>query len=173
MYVVVGCSACQALWILEGRPETTTCPRCGTRHQFDRLKQFVSTADKAEAREIRAAMFASAQDAVAAYESLDSVGEMEDLLAEAGIGDSEYLSAMGVDTEAVSEAGESATDGRPRKSRREHVLDALRELEQPTEAAVIEYATERGVPASYVRNALSKLVRNGEITRTEDGYRLI
>lgn len=173
MYVVVGCSDCQSLWIVEGQPETTRCPRCGTRHQFDRLKQFVTTEDKDEAREVRSAMLASAQGAGSAYEELDSVGEMEDILAEVGIDDSEYLSAKGVDREAVTEAGESATSSEPSKGRRERVTEALRELEEPTEAAVIEYATERGVPASYVRDALSKLARRGEITRTEDGYRLI
>lgn len=173
MYSVVGCSSCQSLWIVEGRPETTSCPRCGTRHRFGRLKKFVTTEDKDEAREVRAAMLASKQGAESAYEQLDSVGEMEAVLDEAGIQDTEFLAESGIDPEAVEAAGEQATASEPRKSRRERVLDALRELDEPTEAAVIAYATDRGVPAEYVRDALQKLSRMGEITRTDDGYRLV
>lgn len=173
MYVVVGCSTCESLWIVEGRPETTSCPRCRTRHQFDRLKQFVATEDKDEAREVRAAMLASRQDQAAAYESLDSVAEMESVLAEAGIEDEAFLEAKGVDPADAEAAGAEATEARDRKSRREHVLDALRTLEEPTEAEVVAFAAERGVPEEYVRDALAKLSRAGEITRGDAGYRLL
>lgn len=173
MYVVVGCSECESLWVLEGRPETTTCPRCRTRHQFDRLKQFVATEDKDEAREVRAAMLASRQDQTEAYESLDSVAEMESVLAGAGIEEDEFLAAKGVDPKAAESAGAEATAPRDRKSRREHVLEALRAMEEPTEDDIVTFATDRGVPEEYVREALAKLARRGEITRTAEGYRLI
>ena len=173
MYAVVGCSNCGARWIVEGRPETTSCPRCGTRHQFDRLKRFVTTEDKDEAREVRAAMLADRQDQSDAYESLDSVGDMESVLDEVGIEDGEFLAAKGVDPDATEAAGDEATASAPRKSRRERVLDALRTLDEPSEAEVVAHATERGVPEDYVRTALEKLTRAGEITRTSDGYRLV
>lgn len=173
MYVVVGCSTCQSLWIIEGRPETTSCPRCRTRHDFTRLKKFVTTEDKDEAREVRAAMLASKQGRGEVYEELDSVGDMEAILEDVGIQDDEYLLESGIDADEVAAAGEAATESQPRKSRRELVLDALRDIEEPSEAAVIDYATERGVPADYVRSALERLARRGEITETTDGYRLL
>lgn len=173
MYAVVGCSECQSLWIVHGRPETTSCPRCGSRHQFDRLRKFVTTEEKGEAMEVRAAMLASQQGKGAAYEDLESLGDMEGILEDVGIDDGEFLAAKGVDPEAVSAAGDAVTAGRPRKSRRERVLDALRELEEPTEEGIIAYATDRGVPRAYVTSALEKLSRQGEITRTEDGFRLV
>lgn len=173
MYAVVGCSSCDALWIVEGRPETTSCPRCRSRHQFDRLKRFVTTEDKDEAREVRAAMLADRQDQSDAYESLDSVGDMESVLDEVGIEDGEFLAAKGVDPDAAAAAGDEATASATRKSRRERVLDALRTLDEPSEAEVVAHATERGVPEDYVRTALEKLTRAGEITRTPDGYRLV
>lgn len=173
MYAVVGCSTCQSLWIVEGEPETTNCPRCRTRHTFKRLKKFVRTEDKDEAREVRAAMLASKQGAGEAYEELDSVGDMEAILDEVGIEDGEFLMEKGVDADEVEAAGQAATESQPRKSRREQVLDALRELDEPTTSDVVDYATERGVPAEYVRTALEKLVRAGEITETADGYRLL
>jgi DNA-binding IclR family transcriptional regulator len=53
------------------------------------------------------------------------------------------------------------------------VLAALREQDAPTEASVVDYATERGVPAAYVRDALDKLVRRGEVTESDGTYRLL
>lgn len=173
MFRVVGCSECDALWIVEDEPETTQCPRCRTRHRFGRLRAFVTTDSKDEAREVRSAMLAARQDATEAYESLESVSDMETLLDEAGIDDAEFLAEMGIDAEEVEEAGKTATETQTRRSRRDRVLDALRTLEEPTKAEVVEYATERGVPADYVRSALDKLERGGEITRTPNGYRLV
>ncbi len=173
MYSVVGCSSCQSLWIVEGRPETTSCPRCRSRHRFKRLKKFVQTEDREEAREVRSAMLAARQGAEDAYEDLDSIGDIEAILDEVGIEDEEYLTEKGMDAAAVEAAGEAATASRERKSRREWVLEALRTLDEPSEAEVVAFATERGVPESYVRKALEKLSRTGEVTETEAGYRLI
>ena len=173
MYAVVGCSECQSLWIVEGRPETTTCPRCSKRHQFDRLKQFVATDDEDEAREVRSAMLAADQDQSAAYERLDSFSELGDDVEAVGLSDEEILAAHGIDADAVEAAGAAATATRERKSRRERVLEAVETLEEPTEAAVVEYATDRGVPAEYVRSALAKLATAGEIAETKDGYRML
>ncbi|MFW5903403.1 MAG: DUF5817 family protein, partial [Halolamina sp.] len=79
----------------------------------------------------------------------------------------------GIDPETVEDAGERAMQGQQSRSRRDVVLDALAELDHPDEAAVVEYAGERGVPANYVRRALEKLERAGEVTRGENGYRLL
>lgn len=169
MYAVVGCSNCQALWIVEGRPETTSCPRCGDRHEFDRLKQFVRTENRDEAREVRAAMLASAQDRADAYESLDSVGEMAGQIDGAGVDDETYLSEHGLDPAAIEAAGDVPNDG-PR-SQRDRILDAIDTLEEPTESAVVEHASERGVPAERVRQALEKLAREGTVVQEDGAYR--
>ena len=169
MYTVVGCSNCQALWIVEDRPETTSCPRCRSRHEFDRLKQFVRTEDQDEAREVRAAMLASAQDQADAYEKLDSVGAMAEAIDTAGIDDDAYLSDHGLDPEAIAAAGDEPPT--TSMSLRERVLDAIDTLEEPTEAAVIEYASERGDAAETVRAALEKLARDGTIVQGQSGYR--
>ena len=59
------------------------------------------------------------------------------------------------------------------QSRQETVREALRALDGPSEDDVIAYADERGVPESYTRTALRKLVRAGEATENRDTYRLI
>ncbi|MDZ7849637.1 MAG: DUF5817 domain-containing protein [Halodesulfurarchaeum sp.] len=169
MYAVVGCSNCQALWIVDGRPETTSCPRCRTRHEFDRLKQFVRTEDREEAREVRAAMLASAQGREAAYEKLDSIAAMEAELDSAGVDDEEYLAEHGIDPEAIAAAGERNSGGSNR--RRDRILDAIDALEEPTEGQVVEYASEWGVPAEAVRTVLEKLAREGTIVQGPSGYR--
>lgn len=171
---MVGCSECDALRVVEGRPERSECPRCGTTRKFSKLKQFVTTEDPDHAREVRAAMLAKRQGHADAFDDLDSFAEMERYLDEAGVDDAEYLDGVGVDTEAVGAAADRAERGAGGgRSRKETVLAALREQDEPTEASVIEYATERGVPAEYVREALAKLVRRGEVTERGGTYRLL
>lgn len=169
MYAVVGCSNCQALWIVDGGPETTRCPRCGTRHQFDRLKKFVRTGDRVEAREVRAAMIASAQGREETYEELDSIGAMAEAIDSAGVDDEEYLSEHGLDPEAVAEAGNPPDSGST--SRRDRVIDAIDTLETPTEEAVIDHVGEQGLPAERIRTVLDKLAREGTIVEEHSGYR--
>ncbi|WP_435176260.1 DUF5817 domain-containing protein [Halorussus sp. AFM4] len=176
MYAVVGCSDCQALKIVEGRPETTQCPRCGKRRKFEKLKKFVETDDEDHAREVRSSMLANRQGEGEAFAELDSFSEMEARVDDAGVSDEEYLEASGIDTEEVEAAAErvenrsASTRG---GSRKDTVLAALRELDRPTEDEVVEYADERGVPADYARNALEKLARRGEVSESRGRYRLL
>jgi hypothetical protein len=174
MYAVVGCSECAALWVVEGRPGTSQCPRCGTRRNHDRRRRFLTTDDEDHAREARAAMLADRQDRGDAFDDLPSFAALERRIDEAGPSDETYLAGSGVDPEAVAAAADRATEGAGgNRSRQETVRDALRELDEPAEEAVVAYADERGVPESYTRRALRKLVRAGEVTETRGTYRLV
>ncbi|WP_336002107.1 DUF5817 domain-containing protein [Halorientalis halophila] len=174
MYAVVGCSDCDALRVVEGRPERSECPRCGASRKFETLKQFVTTEDPDHAREVRAALLAKRQGREDAFDDLDSFAEMDRYLDEAGVDDDEYLEASGLDPDAVAAAGDRAGEGSGGgQSRKETVLAALRDRDEPTEEAVLAYATDRGVPAEYVRDALAKLVRRGEVTERDGTYRLL
>lgn len=174
MYSVVGCSECEALWIVDGRPDTTECPRCGTRHRTKQLKRFVETDDEDHAREVRASMLANRQGEGEAFADLDSFAGMEDRIDEDVVDDREYLERSGVDPDPVEAVGERANRGSGSSpSRKAVVRAALQELDGPTEDAVVGYAEERGVPAGYVERALEKLRRNGEIVETDGRYRLL
>ncbi len=175
MYAVVGCSDCSALWIVEGRPDTSQCPRCGTRHRFPALREFVSTEDEDHAREVRASMLANRQDEGEAFANVDSFAELDDRVDDAGMDDDEYLERAGIDTDEVAGAAERAESGRAggSQSRKETVLSALRDLDRPTADEVVEYAGERGVPETYVRDALEKLVRRGKVSESRGEYRLL
>lgn len=174
MYAVVGCSDCSALWVVADDRETTQCPRCGTRHQFDRLKRFVETDDETHAREVRASMLAARQDESEAFAGVDSYADLEDRLDEAGVDEDEYLQSGGVDPEAAAAAGDRATEGHGgSRSRDQIVRDALRELEHPDRAAVREYATERGVPADAATDLLDRLHERGELVESGGGLRLL
>ncbi|WP_181686091.1 DUF5817 domain-containing protein [Halorhabdus salina] len=174
MYAVVGCSACSALWVVEGRPETTQCPRCGKRRQFELRRKFVETEDADAAREVRAAMLAERQDLGDAFEGLDSYAEMERRVRENVIDNETYLESMGVDSDEATAAGDRASEGSTTTgSRREIVLEALDHLDDPDEDAVRTYASEHGVPESYVRRALQSLVRSGQATEDNGTYRLL
>jgi hypothetical protein len=170
MYAVVGCGECQALWIVEGRPERSQCPRCGTTRQYEKRREFVTTDDEDHAREVRASMLAARQDQDEAFAELDSFAELETQVETAGIDDETYLSESGIDAEAVAEAGEA---DRHSQSREEIVREALQELDAPTEDDIVAYASERGVPESYTRSALTKLVRAGEVSENRGTYRLL
>jgi len=174
VYSVVGCTDCQALWVVADRPDTTQCPRCGKRHQFPKLKQFASSEDETIAREARAALLADRQDQSDAFADLDSMSEMEARIDDAGVDDEAYLGGSGIDADAVAEAGDRATSGAGGStSRRDTVLAALDALDEPTTDEVVAYASERDVPADYTREALDRLVRAGEATRSGDTYRLL
>jgi len=173
MYAVVGCGECQALWIVEGRPDTSQCPRCGTTRGYEKRKQFVTTDDEDHAREVRSSMLAARQGRDEAFADLDSFAEMETYVDEAGVDDQTYLAESGVDTDEVAAAAERTEASGGGGSREETVREALRELDDPTEAAVVDYAENRGVPPEYTRRALEKLVRAGAVSESHGEYRLL
>jgi hypothetical protein len=173
MYAVVGCSECEALWIVEGRPETTGCPRCGKRHRAKKLKRFVETDDEDHARDVRASMLANRQGEGEAFAELDSFAEMDDRVDEAVVDDRAFLERSGVDPDPVESAGDRAHERTGSSSRDDVVREALETFETPTEAKIVEYAEKRDVPRAYVEKALEKLRRGGEVVRTDDGYRLV
>lgn len=171
MYAVVGCSECQSLWIVEGRPERSQCPTCGTTRKYEKRREFVTTPDEDHAREVRSSMLAARQDQDEAFAQLDSFAELESRVEQAGIDDETYLQESGLDPETVQAAGE--TDDAASQSREEVVREALRELDSPTETDVVAYASERGVPESYTQKALTKLVRAGEVSESRGTYRVL
>lgn len=172
MYRVVGCRDCGALWIVADRPETTACPRCGTRHPFDALHAFAEVEDEAAARAARASLLADRAGHGDAFGDVDDVASLGTQLDSAAVSDVEYLEASGLDADAVAAAGERATAGPGRTpSRREVVLAALEALDRPTEAEIVDYATERDVPAEAVPALLERLVHAGEVSVSGGRYR--
>ena len=164
MYAVVGCRECHALWVVEGRPETTGCPRCRTRFQFAKLKTFAETDDASDAARVRSAILAKRADGEFVPPETVDVDAV-------GMSDDEFLEASGIDSGAVADAAERTTGAGRTRSRKQVVLDALSALDEPTEDAVRAYAAENGVPAAYTERALKKLTRAGELTETDGVYR--
>lgn len=171
MYAVVGCGECSALWIVEGRPETTQCPRCGKRRAYAKRRKFVTTEDEDHAREVRSSILANRSGHGEAFADLDSFAEMESDTAERVVGDDEYLETAGLDADEVRAAGERAERSEGSVSRRERVREALRELDSPTADEVVAYCAEHGVEESFVRSALERLVRAGEAVESGGEYR--
>lgn len=171
MYAVVGCGECSSLWVVEGSPETTTCPSCGKRHRFDALKKFAETADADAAREARTTLLTGRSDH--APDELDSFAELESTGEAGGMSDEEYLRQSGLDAERVTAAGERTTETHGSQSRMEIVREALSTLDRPTESEVIAYAQERDVPTAFTERALEKLVRQGAVSEHRSRYRLL
>lgn len=168
MYAVVGCNRCSALWVVEGTPETTSCPRCRKRHRFRKLKKFAEAETSAAAKEARSRIL---QEQGGVNAELDDFSSLDRVADEAGMAADEYLEASGVDVDEVEAAGDRTDSGGGSTSRREVVRAALRELDSPTEDEVVAYAADRDVPEDYTRTALSKLVRAGEVSESRGRYR--
>ena len=171
MYAVVGCGECSTLWVVEGRPETTTCPSCRTRHRFGALKKFAETADADAAREARTTLLTARSDH--APDELDSFSALESQAEAGGLDEDEFLEASGLDAERVRAAGEEATESRGNKSRMDIVREALSSLDNPTEDDVIAYTNSRNVPREFTKRALERLVQQGEASEHRGRYRLL
>lgn len=173
MYAVVGCDACDALWLVAdpGAAETATCAGCGRTHRTDRLRRLFESEDRESAVEARAAMLARRSDAGEAFDAVPSGLDLERAAESAGVGDEEYLARSGVDPEAVAAAGEDRSAGAT--DRAGIVREAVDRLDAPAEADVVAYAADRGVPEAAARDLLARLVREGEVVREGDAYRPI
>lgn len=171
MYEVVGCPSCRALWIVADQPETTGCPRCGARHRLERLRSFHETPDQNEAKQVRAAFLATRSGHETAFESLDSFSELAEQIRGPVVDDAEFFEEFGIDAEAVAAISDHGKT--ERRSRPEQVRMAITQLEEPTEDAIVAFATERGVPEAAVRKILDQLVNRGEATISEGHYRLV
>lgn len=172
MYAVVGCSDCGTYWLLsdpDGQ-DSATCPRCGTRHRVRALRRFFEADDRAAARQARARLLAEKAGDEEAFERAGTVAETERAADEAGIDEREYLERSGLDADEVTAAGDVSPDSS--RSRDEVVRDALREG-HATEAAVVEYAADHGVPADAARDLLDRLAKRGEATESRGEYRLL
>ncbi|WP_232687222.1 DUF5817 domain-containing protein [Halobacterium zhouii] len=171
MYAVVGCSDCSALWVVSGRPDTSGCPRCEKRHQFSKLRKFVTTEDEDHAREVRASMLANRAGHGDAFAEVEDFTTLEDFVEDTGMTDDEFMAQSGVDTDEVAAAGERAEQSTRSLGKRAAVETALRELDQPTEDEVKAFAAEHGVEGEYVERALSKFERAGEVSKSGGRYR--
>ncbi len=170
MYSVVGCPNCGALKIVEGRPDTTGCPRCGRRTKFGKLRRFYRGGDAKTAREVRSRLLQERGDGNADVEEFSA---LEDDAMAAGMSDETFLSALGLDPNEVAAAGERADSASGSRSRREVVMDALREHDRPTRDEVRSYAAKHGVDPDYTEEALERLRRAGEVSESGGRFRLL
>jgi hypothetical protein len=173
MYTVVDCGECDALWIVADRPQPTSCPRCGTRHRFDRLRRIAEGEDEAAARAARARLLAERSGHGDAFAELGDPADLAEQAEAAGMSDAEYLAGSGLDVEAIEAAGRSAGPcGRGgARSRRSVVTEALSVLDAPSEAEVVAYAAEHGVPEDAASALLERLVQAGAARRDGEGFR--
>jgi len=174
MYAVVGCDECSHLWIVEGEPGTSGCPRCGRTRSHDKRKKFLTTDDEDHAREYRSAMLAQRQGEEEAFADLDSFSELEERVEDPVVDDEQYLESGEVDPASVAEAGERATGkSGGSTSDPEVVREAVVSLESPTRERVTGYAADRGVDPEKARRVLDRLAERGELVEDGGQYRLL
>lgn len=170
MFAVVGCNECSALWVVEGRPDSTSCPRCGKRHQYKKLKRFAETDTAEAAKEARSRMLQGRSDTDL---EVDDFATLERDAMASGMSEDEFLTASGLDADEVAAAGERAESSGGSRSRKQVVRDAIDTQDRPTEAEIRAYAADHGVDPDYVDRALEKLRRRGEVSESGGRYRLL
>ena len=178
MYAVVGCSDCSGLWIVADPrdQETATCARCGARHRTAALRRLFEADDRETAVEARGTMLARRAGAGEAFDEVIGDEDMERAASDAGMSDDEFLAASGLNPDEVAAAGDRAERGSGSAGagdRASVVRAAVREQDDPDEAAVVAYAGERGVPAAAARRLLERLVDRGEASESRGTYRLL
>lgn len=174
MYAVVGCGDCGTYWLLSDPDDqdSATCPRCRTSHRTRKLRRFFESDDQSAAVQARAKLLAEKHGHADAFDDAGTAVDHERAVEEAGrmVDDREYLEASGLDADEVDAAGD--VSGGSSRSRDEIVRDSLREG-YVTESAVVEYATDHGVPAEAARDLLERLHRRGEVSESGGEYRLL
>ncbi|WP_253737247.1 DUF5817 domain-containing protein [Halohasta salina] len=176
MYAVVGCTNCSMLWLLSDPRESNTaqCPRCGRTHQTTKLKRLYESDDRSAAQQARSALLAKKQGQSATFADVDNVADLEARTDQPVVDDREYLEAAGLDADAVAAAGDQSASGS--QSRDEIVREAVESAggdDRPTEAEIVDYASQRGVPAEKASELLRKLCRRGEASESGGRYRLL
>ena len=171
VYAVVGCSNCGTYWLLSDpdAQSSATCPRCGTRHSTP-LRRFFESDDHEAARQARARLLAEKHGDDEAFERAGTVSDLESAADEAGMSEREYLEASGLDADRVAEAGDVS---RERSGSHDDVVRDALEAGRTTEDGVVDYATDRGVPAGKARDLLERLVERGEVSESRGEYRLL
>lgn len=176
MYAVVGCTDCSMLWLLSDPRESNTaqCPRCGKTHRTTKLKRLFESDDRSAAQQARSALLAKKQGQSAAFADVDHVTDLEAETDQPVVDDREYLEAAGLDADAVAAAGDHDDGGS--HSRDEIVREAVAAAggdDRPTEAEIVDYASQRGVPAEKARELLETLCRRGEASESGGRHRLL
>lgn len=169
MYAVVSCSDCRHLWIIEERPETTTCPRCGTQRGRSKRRTFARSQRVAEVRDLRSSLLADRSEATDLDQPVFSTIESE--VADGVISDDRELTAAGLDPKAV--ADRVAPETNAGASNTEVIERAVQTVEPATEHQILDYAVDRGLDSGTAKRLLQKLVRTGGVVQDGQEYRTV
>lgn len=166
MYEVVGCTSCRALWIRSGDAETAQCPRCQRTHSVEGLRALAKAESAEAARDARSRLLAerAGQDGTNIAGFAETAGAAD----AAGVSDESYLAGHGIDPDAVEPAEKPV-----RRNRKETVRFAIETAEEATHARIISIAEAHGIAPDDTEACLETLVRAGEVTVSNDQYRVL
>lgn len=166
MYSVVGCRKCEALWIVEDRPETTQCTRCRKRYQFKKLTKFAQSSDLGTIQQQRSKMLADRS------EDGQYIDPAQISVSDTGIDDEEYLSQQGLDLDLVDELTTNDQTV-PFKDTKQIILEAIENLDTPTFESICQYAQDREITRTTCEEFLEKLRMEGTLIKQNGRYRKI
>lgn len=160
---VTVCPDCKYVFIVKDQPDRTQCGRCETRHTFQKLQHYYQSEDAEAARQVRTKVRATVTESVDHYDRAKETGVLEAEV-ESVVSDDDYLDQHGVDPEEVAEAEERATQSPSHnKSKKDIVLDAVREQDSPGRDDVREYARQFGMDPDRATKMLDKFRHEGDV----------
>lgn len=150
-YTVVSCANCEEVWIVEGNPERSKCPRCEKTRKFKLLKKYKSYDNIRKARlvraKVKAAIAGDEEDFDKALEEDMVLAENEDIFSGSRFASSSAQSFESVVREAVEK------------------FDSIEEIS--------EYSEEHGYDSDRVEKYISKKKLNGEIIENKDSIKFV
>jgi hypothetical protein len=164
MHHVVGCSNCDNLWIAYDEPKTTSCTLCGERYKFRKLKKLYSDPDEEKAKQALTLKQAEVNDVEHIEEKLRN-SKMFDTDVKRAISDEEYLKRKGVSVDGDEDDGTDFSS----LSDEELVMEAVSEVDEPTEENIISFTEQYGVSEKKTREMIDRLCLNGEAMRKRNG----
>lgn len=150
-YTVVSCANCEEVWIVEGNPERSQCPRCEKTRKFKLLKKYRSYDDIEKARIVRAKVKAA-------------IGGNEDGFNQAFEDGS--ISAKDIDIFSGSRFSKNQS-----KSFDEIVKEGISKSDTIDE--VVEYCEQRGYGEEKVKKYIEKKKVKGDIIQSGNSIRFV
>lgn len=153
MYLVIGCSNCQGIKIVEKDSKTTLCNRCRKEINIDKARIFYRTEVLDEAKKARSVLLSL--DRPKKLSKRDIVNNISNIK-NAGFKNSIDISKK------------PNNKKRTKRPNKEIILEYLKNSENPTIDRIYRYAEKNNIDQNKTEQILDKLFREGKATKIED-----
>lgn len=153
MYLVVGCSNCKGIKIVEKDSKTTLCNRCRKNIDIDKVRVFYRTEVLDEAKKARSVLLSlDRPKKLSRKDILDNISNIKD---------TGFSSPTDISKRQKNRKG-------TKKSNKEIILDYLKGSQNPTVSGLNRYAEKNNIDQERAKQILDKLCREGKAIKVKD-----